>query len=116
MTHCVTVQGKFLVNEAHLFNDAGIMFDVQLPSQEDLQADGQCDAAESGYSCAAGTKDNTQSVQHSNSCNAVRLYNASISTLASEESDSAVWPVSTGLLLVQKVWNEVLATAATDIK
>lgn len=107
------MQVKLFVNEAHVFNDAVIMFDVWPPSWKILQNAGRHDSAHFGEFCAATMMDGT--MQGSGACTAGKPYNTNVSSTAAGESDALMVPVSKGLLLMQKVWDEVLASAFADL-
>lgn len=103
------------MNEAHLFNDAVIMFDIWPPTPFSIQADGHHDTATQNEILQTGVNETNVSLQSEQMCSATGMYQASCAASASQESAQLSPPSSKGLLLVQKVWKEILASAAAEL-
>lgn len=90
------IQVKLFVNEAHLFNDAAILFDVWPPAWGPVQSQCRRDAN-------LGCSKEDMAVQQCTTCSAV-----------TSRDVSASGPLTAGLLLMDKLWKEVLTVAAAN--
>ena len=99
------LQVKPFVNEAHLFNDAAIFFDVWPPQLGYMQD--QCTAvgADNDYMFHQDT--------YISNCNQVKDTTHYHADAILRNSCAPLMP-STGLLLVRKLWKEVVTIAVSD--
>lgn len=105
LSNVLHVQVKPFVNEAHLFNDAGIAFDVRPSTWQALQDHDHTTAANVGASCAAFLECNSMLSTE----NCVQRFQRNLSAWQSASGRHvATTSNSKGMLLMRKVWDEVL--------
>lgn len=103
------------MNEAHLFNDAVIMFNIWPPTPLSIQADGHRNMAMPNDVLQTGVNETSVSSPSEQTCSATSMYQASHAASDCQESAQLLLPSSKGLLLVKKLWKEILASAAAEL-